>query len=202
VSIGKKATFSMSRVSRIGVIAEDTTDYHAIRILTQRIIGAHQIGFRSKNANGCTKIRSKSATWAIDLKRRGCDMLLIVHDQDDRNYDDLKAELNTKLKSSPIPNYYVCIPVEEIEAWFLADGAAVKKALGLKRAPKIKGFPETIKSPKEFLHSQIAHCSDNEIYFSPAQNQLIAEHVNIDTLISRCPSFRDFHTFVSSHDYR
>lgn len=55
--------------------------------------------------------------------------VIIVCDLDSKNYDTFMAELNGMLNQvNPAPNARFCIAVEEGEAWFLGDRAAVMMA--------------------------------------------------------------------------
>ena len=56
-------------------------------------------------------------------------MVVVVCDLDDRHFDQFSKELNG-LQSGlrPAPDAEFCIAVEEMEAWFLGDHSAVKKA--------------------------------------------------------------------------
>lgn len=200
-NIGKKVVFLMSKVTRIGVITEDVTDYEAIRVLIKRIASVDGVGFKQKNGGGCSKIMNKCVGWATDLKRSKCDMLIVVHDLDDKDHDSLLRKLNEKLSVSPISNYYACIPIQELEAWFLGDPEGIKKAYGLSRSPKVKGFPEDIESPKEYLRDQIYSCSNKEIDYITIHNKLIAESVELSELRKRCPSFQKFSDFILSQKY-
>lgn len=70
----------MSRIKCIGIIAEDNSDFEASSILIKRIIEKSKIGFKKAVSNGCGKLKRKASDYAIDLKKRGCDMLIVIHD--------------------------------------------------------------------------------------------------------------------------
>ena len=55
--------------------------------------------------------------------------IIVICDLDDRNKDQFLSELNSVLNTcNPKPNALFCLAVEEFEAWYLGDLAAVRKA--------------------------------------------------------------------------
>jgi len=55
--------------------------------------------------------------------------IIIICDLDDRNKKKFLSELNNVLNAChPKPDAYFCLSIEEFEAWYLGDLAAVKKA--------------------------------------------------------------------------
>lgn len=190
----------MSRVKAIGIIAEDDTDYQAIKILLKRITGNDKLTCKPKLGAG-GKVFSKTLAWANELAHRECNLLLVVHDLDSRNLDQFKEELTNLVSGCAILNHFVCIPVQELESWFLADPEGIKNAFGLRRCPRIEGLPETIPSPKEYLEKKVFDCSNKRVLYSTKQNARIAEHVSLDCLERRCGSFKDFKEFISRQQF-
>lgn len=182
---------------RIGIISEDNTDFESIKVVISKLIDINGVGFRSKVGN-CTKIRSKCIAMATDLNNKKCNVLIVVIDQDRNDCDTLKKEVASKLSDSAITRRLVAVPVEELEAWFIADPEGIKKSLGLKRKPKFSGLPESISSPKEKLRDQIFACSGNEIFYQTAFNKRIASEIDYQKVYSKCPSFVEFSDFVKS----
>ncbi|MDB5162718.1 MAG: hypothetical protein JWN28_325 [Candidatus Saccharibacteria bacterium] len=193
------ASPSNKGIGHIGIISEDSTDFETIRILISKIVDTDGIGFKSKVGNGCAKIRSKCVAWAQDLKNRKCDILIVVHDLDRNDHKKLKAELTSKLSLSAIRNNLVCIPVEEIEAWLIADPIGIKTSLGLKRIPRFSGNPETITSPKEKLREAIFQCSGKEIFYQTSINPRIAGSIDISLVYNKCPSFKEFYDYIKTN---
>src|SRR5690348_3677731 len=117
---------------RIGVIAEDETDGQTLRVLLQKLRGSStRVVIRADG--GCGAIGRKGARWVNDLVRDDCAAVIIVHDLDrDRQTGQLRDEavLRARLEQIPVPRgtkRYVCIPVEELEAWFWADEAVLSR---------------------------------------------------------------------------
>lgn len=192
----------MSKVKCIGIISEDESDFESSKTIIKRIIPKSDISFKKAIGNGCGKIRRKALAYTIDLKKRGCDTVILIHDLDRQDFEKLKSELHIKLTECPLANKLICIPVEEIEAWFLSDPDGIKKTFNLKRKPKVKGNPETIISPKEKLGELIYHCSEKNIhYLNTKHNQLLSSIVSIELMRQKCKSFEHFYSFVSTQKY-
>lgn len=191
----------MTKVKKIGIIAEDLTDFEAAKILIQRITNQERLGYKPKIGNGSGKIKSKCLAWSNELHQKGCNLLIVIHDLDSNGLKELKEQLSRCLKASNIKNRYICIPIEELEAWFLSDPEGIKKAFKLKRKPKVKGLPETIRSPKECLRDHVFQCSENEIIYQTLHNALLAKNISLDIAKDRCPSFKEFFEFMSLQRY-
>jgi len=202
VNTGKKGVLRMTKVKRIGIIAEDKSDYEAFKTIIKRIINKNEIGFKPRTSEGCGKLKRKAADYAVDLHNRGCDLLLLFHDLDRNNLIALERELEEKLSNNPIKNYFICIPIEEIEAWFLSDPENIKNTLHLNRTPNIKAMPETIASPKEYLGGLVKQYSDkNKIYLNTKHNNLLSENVSIDLMKVKCQSFAKLYQFILMQSY-
>lgn len=162
----------MSKIpKKIGIIAEDESDIDAIKELIKRITGKNNIGFKHFVGRGCGKIKRKADNWATQLKKRGCSVLILIHDLDRNNYEDLYDVIYRSIHPFVISKTLINIPTEEMEAWFLADEQGIKNALNLRKAPKTYHHPETIKSPKEVLGKEIEKASnDSKIYLNTKHN--------------------------------
>lgn len=195
MSTGKRTVSRSNNAMRIGIISEDNTDFESLKVVISKLIDIDGVGFRSKVGN-CTRIRNKCVAMAADLNNKKCDVLIVVIDQDRNDYNALKREVTNKLSSSTIARRLVAVPVEELEAWFIADPEGIKKSLGLKRKPNFSGLPESISSPKEKLRDQVFACSGNEIFYQTALNKRIASEIDYSKVYSKCPSFVEFSDFV------
>jgi Domain of unknown function (DUF4276) len=185
-------------VSPIGIIAEDISDVLSLHVMINRLKNSKSIGVKKHVGKGCGRIARKCHDWAVDLKTRGCQSLIIVHDRDTKQVDSLYKSLVASVSPCPFNNYVICIPVQELEAWLLADPNAIKIALKLRKAPKVKGNPEHINSPKEHLELLVRRVSNGEkVYIHTEHNQCISQHLNFQA-VKKCTSFIPFLNFVNN----
>jgi hypothetical protein len=188
----------MSKPKRVGIIAEDNSDVEAAKILIRRISGISNIGVRKFVGHGCGRINKKSNAWANILSKKKCQCLILIHDLDRKNLNTLYSDINRSLAPSPIKPYLICIPVEEMEAWWLSDPSAIKKAMNLRAFPKVQGHPDTIESPKEHISKLVRRVTKKKSFINTVHNEKIAQHLNISKALN-CSSFSQFHQFVTQH---
>lgn len=183
----------------IGIIAEDESDFFSLRILIRRIAKNDHIDMKKFLGKGCGKIKRKCNAWAYQLMKKGCSLLIILHDLDSNNLDDLKQKISNALEPNPFKKHLIFIPIQELEAWFLSDPDAIKKGVNLKKNPNIKGLPEYINSPKEYLSKVIDIASKGEkIYNNTKHNEKIASVLSISKA-KKCSSFIPLVDFVNTH---
>ncbi len=202
MNIGVLEDSQMSKIThpRIGLIAEDDSDVDAAIVLIKRITGNNRVGMKKFVGKGCGRIKRKCRRWTKDLKQKGCQYLILLHDLDNNNLEQLRSSIEDAISPSPIQPYLICVPIEEMEAWWLADTSAIKKALNLKKFKKIKGDPEQLKSPKEMICDLVRQFSNKEKkYLNTVHNKSIAEHLNLTEAKKKCASFNEFFVFVSEN---
>ena len=188
-----------SRGLRIGVIAEDETDGQTLRVLLQKLRGeATRVLIRADG--GCGAIGRKGARWVDDLVRGGCSAVIIVRDLDREPTGQLrdKAALRARLEQIPAPKgtaRHVCIPVEELEAWFWAD----PKVLGqIARVPtQAHPSPENLSRPKEAL-LRLSRDAGKKPRYATNENPKLAGALDLDLCAQRCPSFSRLREFVAA----
>lgn len=184
----------------VGIIAEDDSDVDCVRVLIKRIADNERIGVKKFVGKGCGRIKRKCNAWADQLKSRGCTVLILVHDLDRANYTDLERQISSALSPSPIKKHFICLPVQELEAWLISDPDAISRGLKLRKVPRVPGNPETIDSPKEYLGDLISKISGGEkVYLNTKHNEMIATELSLDCAKNKCPSFDKFHSFIAEN---
>jgi hypothetical protein len=99
------------------------------------------------------------------------------------------------LSPCPFTAFIIIIPVQEMEAWLLADPVALQKAFGLAKAPKCPNNPEAVNDPKEVLRDIVWHSSGKtKRYVNAIHNERIAGHVSLNAL-RKCAAFRPLEDF-------
>jgi hypothetical protein len=185
---------------RVGIIAEDDSDVETVAILIHRLANNQKIGIRRTVGHGCGKIHRKCNAWANNLKQRGCNYLVVIHDLDRKQLNTLYDDIKGALYPCPIKRHVICIPIQELEAWLLSDPVAIQTALNLGTLPKVVGILEYIDSPKEYLGKLIDKTSQgSKVYINTQHNALIAAEVSMDSTRTKCPSFVPFYNFVQSN---
>lgn len=127
--------------------------------------------------------------------------LVICHDLDSGDANSLKRlkeELESKVRHIPKRQrdcICIVIPVQEIEAWFLADVELLKKRFKDIRISDALN-PEAIASPKEYIEKASRDSKARPRYIHNIHNPELARELDIDKVHSKCPAFRPFHAFI------
>jgi hypothetical protein len=181
---------------KIGIIAEDDSDVDVIK----EILGMYlpQPSFSTKKfvGKGCGKLRAKCAAWTSSLSTQGCDHILIFHDLDRYDEQELRKELTEKIKPAGIKNTLIVIPIEELESWLLSDLDALREIFSIKSEVKKISDVEKIKSPKEYLQKLVKKLA-NKPYINTIHNKKIASKLSIEKLMS-CSSFHPLNDYISN----
>lgn len=189
----------MEKVNALGIIAEDKSDINVITTLIKRLSQREKITTMARATGGSGNLINNADAYAEAMYRFGCNCLIIVTDNDRKNSSELRFKLERKVNECPIALKHIAIPVESIEAWLLADAEAVARVFNLKLKPNVKGNPETIEFPKNFLIDEVRRCSGKKgFYDPPTDNPRLAARLDLDLVAQRCASFRSFRQFVSS----
>ena len=185
----------------IAVIAEDETDCNTIKKVIHRVLG-EDIKIKPWASKGCSALKRKLTAQMKELSRRGCNAFVIIHDLD-RNPQTgslndehkLRKDLESKiLEARLIEKNHICIPIEELEAWFWSDPELVKY-IGQKG--KAHPNPHQIKSPKEEL-MDLSKGENRKPRYSTNMNPELADKLNFELCSTRCLSFRNLLDFLRS----
>lgn len=131
------------------------------------------------------------------LEADGCVAAIIVHDLDRNPANNTlndEAKLRSALEAIEVPRgleRIVCIPVEELEAWFWAD----PDVLALVGNGSAAASPHLIKQPKERLIA-LSRGANQKPRYSTNDNERLATKLNLGLCATRCPSFRAMRDFV------
>jgi hypothetical protein len=126
----------------------------------------------------------------------------IIHDLDrnpaNGSLND-EAKLRTNLEKS-IAKFdkiekHICIPIEELEAWFWSDPEVIKYIGGAKA--KAHPNPQSITKPKEKL-IELSRGENRKPRYSTNDNVKLAEMLDLDLCSQSCSSFRKLREFLDS----
>jgi len=144
----------MSKI-KIALIAEDDTDCDAIRKIVHRVLG-EDVTTKKWASKSCSTLKRKLRAKLKLLSTEGCNIFIVVHDLD-RNPENgslndeptLRSRLESLSSGVESLNKHICIPIEELEAWFWSDPEVIEYLGGEKGKAQVN--PHQIKSPKEEL---------------------------------------------------
>ncbi|MGD9504981.1 MAG: DUF4276 family protein [Syntrophobacteraceae bacterium] len=185
----------------LGIMAEDKSDIDTLVALARRITDA-DFQVKSYAAKGCGKLKKQFARIAESWMSVSTDYIVVCHDLDSCDANSLKRlkeELEAKVRHMPKRQrdcLCIVIPIQEIEAWLLADVEPLKKRfrnIGISEAPS----PEAIASPKEYIEKASRDSRARPRYIHNIHNPELARELDIDKVHSKCPAFRPYHAFIS-----
>jgi uncharacterized protein DUF4276 len=182
------------------VLGEDASDVSTVRALIQRIAGAH-IKVLSRGYTGCGEMLRKGAK-QLQLfagAPHNCKRFVICYDSDGKNPARRYQDVVDRVIAPSGIDARICIvvPVQEVEAWILADLPAVTNVISSWKPKPYSPDPEDRDSPKEFLQKLSRKENHKPRYINAVHNEQIAKHVSIDLLFDRCTSFRPLWWFAS-----
>ncbi len=183
--------------ARFGVIAEDDSDFRVARVIIHRL-GGERLTIRRRVTNGCSKLDQKLGIWQSQLVDEGCNALIVLRDLDRNVLNSLNDEgaLRRRLEQAEVPtgvSRLICIPIEELEAWFWSDPKVVQ-TVGRGQG-KASASPHRIARPKEELIRLSMKASGRPLH-SSNDNEKLAQILDLDLCAQRCVSFRNFRNFV------
>ena len=185
----------------IALIAEDDTDCDAVRKIVHRVLGTNT---RTKlwASKGCSTLKRKLSAKLIAMSNVGCNVFIIVHDLDRNKLNGSlndEAQLRETLDKSASTlqgfHKHICIPVEELEAWFWADPNVVNH-VGRGKG-EAKANPHLICQPKEKL-LRLSAGENRKPRYSTNMNVELAEMLDLNLCSDRCPSFKKLREFLHS----
>jgi hypothetical protein len=131
----------------IAVLGEHDSDAQTIRMILKRKIGA-QVRITPKGFGGCDALCRKGARVIKNLAERGYTHFFVCHDADCPDPEIARAKVDREVViPSGAANSCITIPVQEIEAWIIADESAIARTIPSFQ-PREVPRPETIKWPR------------------------------------------------------
>ena len=181
--------------NRIGIIAEDKSDIDVLNSILTKYLDDSSFGIKKFIGKGCGRIRKKCCGWAKNLRARGCNHLFVVHDLDDNDEEELRTNLQSLVDESEFDDSLVVIPVLEMEAWLLADPAAIRQTFSLKKTPKTISNTEKVKDPKEYLRDLVWKIGKKR-YLNTVHNVRIAKECRL-IFLRQCRSFKPLDRYIT-----
>ena len=186
-------------MTMFAVLAEDRSDTDALAVLIKRITGKTNAKILRKGFSGCGELCRKAWSHFLDFADQGATHFIICHDSDSPDPDPARSKindaLNAKIKLTDY-RYKIVVPVQELEAWIIADEVAINKViptLFIKPQPQ----PETRANPKEWLIRESQRGRSRPLYFPTVMNARVAEFLDLDKVRGKCNSFNEFYDFIT-----
>jgi hypothetical protein len=182
---------------RIGLLAEDRTDADAVKVLIKRILGNH-VSIKPKCGKGCARLRAKARPHMRDLASEGYSTIIVLHDLDrnsDTNCLNDESTLEQELEGIETPKgvqRLICIPIEELEAWFWCDQHVLDEVGSGAHASQ---NPHNIARPKEKLQ-WISRGANKKPRYSTNDNARLCEMLDLDLCAKKCTAFAKLRDFV------
>jgi hypothetical protein len=154
---------------------------------------------RGKGYSGAGELLKKGANQLRAYIEQGCSHFVVCYDADGPDPSLHQAEVQTRIVGPARVEDRCCIviPVQEIEAWILADVEAASKIFTSWR-PKPVENPENIPSPKEYLEKLCRADKNSRRYSHAMDNQRLAHHIDLNKVSKKCKSFRSLEAFARS----
>jgi Domain of unknown function (DUF4276) len=175
------------------ILAEDNSDAEALAHIVRRYLNDDGLSIKKKGYDGCGALCSKGARDIKSWLAQGVSRFVICHDADSTPPSIVREKvLRCVVRPSSVQEQCcVTIPIQEIEAWMIADEAAITTVIPSFR---FRGHPhpETIPSPKEWLISQSKAANGKPLYSPATFNPVVARHLRFELVARKCPSFRTF----------
>lgn len=183
-----------------GILGEDDSDVDTLDILIRRLQNKHKLtatqNFK-KGYKGTGKLHNDGWRALGEWSRRGCAKFVIAQDADEKNVDIIRTEIvkNIIKRSGITACMCIVVPVQEIEAWLLADITKASLIFGGWK-PKDERNPESIRNPKEYLEKLSRQANGKPRYSHAKDNKRLAENIDLELLVQRCPSFKPLENLV------
>jgi hypothetical protein len=185
---------------RVGVLAEDQSDCDAIAVIIRRL--RSDLGVNPFGAKGAARLMRKALPRINQWLEKGCVAFIVVHDLDrDKATGALRdqAALIRELEAIEYPRgaerRLICVPVEQLEAWFWSDQNVLNKVA---RGNPVQAShqPHKINDPK----GELARLSrrNGKSQYSTNDNEDLARLLDLKLCAERCPEFAELCNFVEA----
>jgi Domain of unknown function (DUF4276) len=181
-----------------GIIGEDNSDAQTLKVIVRRLAQNANLTIKAQGFDGCSEMLRKGASRLRLFSDLGLQRFIVCYDSDGHDHRERREEVMRRIvRPSGLPQpCCVLIPIEEIEAWILADIQAVSKVFSSWNPDPIRQNPESIPNPKEYLENLSKQTNKKPVYSHATYNQRVAEHLNLELVHQRCSSFRPLRDFV------
>lgn len=182
-----------------GILAEDDSDTQTLKVIVKRLAGNSSLTVKTKSYNGCGKLLRKGAKQLQLFKELSLTRFIVCHDADGpdpRQKHDLVIRKIVQ-PSGLSSDCCVVIPVQELEAWILADIECASNVFPSWKPKPIEN-PESIPRPKEYVERLSRSSNHKPRYSHAVHNERMAKHLDLGKVATKCSAFRTLVAFVKN----
>jgi len=185
----------------MAILGEDRSDANTLKTIIRRLLNNDRATIKSKGFSGCGELCRKAASVIRLFARQGASRFVICHDADGPDPQPVREKVHRKIVAPSGIKESCCIlvPVQELEAWIIADVAAIQTVIPKFQLKEIR-HPENIKNPKEWLVQQSRRNKSRPLYSTTTYNESVAHYLDLDKVAQKCPSFKPLIEFVRGCD--
>ena len=179
------------------VLGEHKSDAATLKVFVRRLVQS-EASVKTKGYSGCGELLRKGAQQVRVFQQLGAKYFIIVHDADGPDSNPAYQRVLSKIVQPAKVNSHSCIliPVQELEAWIMADETAVSAVIPTFKL-KAHSSQELIANPKECLERLSRQGRTRPLYSHAVHNERVAKHICIAKLSEKCPSFRPLQAFIA-----
>lgn len=182
----------------IGILAEDRSDADTLKVIVRRLSTVQNVRVVAKGFGGCGELCRKAGAFLKDFESQGITKVVICHDADGPDPAAAEAKVRQALARRRVTLGHsgkIIVPVQELEAWLIADEVAIATAIPSFRLRAVMQ-PERQSSPKEWLINESMRGRSRPLYVPTMFNPRVAAFLDFQKLSAKCPSFRPLREFV------
>ena len=184
----------------IAILAEDHSDAETLVVIVRKLLADDRAPVYRKGFSGCGELCRKGSAHIDTFRDRGATHFIVCHDADREDPDAIRRKVHREILARTGVSEKACIvvPVQELEAWIIADEDAISTAIPSLRIPEVRQ-PEATNDPKEWLENSSRVRSARPLYSHATHNPVVARHLNLEKVARKCPSFVPLSVFVHEH---
>lgn len=181
-----------------GILGEDSSDVATLKVLVRRLADDESLPIKGIYYGGCARMLSKGARQLRLFQNLGYTHFIICHDADGSDPEPNREQVRTRIiKPSGIrTDFCIVVPVQELEAWILADIECATNIFSSWKPNAIRN-PESIPSPKEHLEKLSRTSRHRPRYIHTIHNEQMAKHLDLNKISRKCPAFRELEKFIA-----
>jgi hypothetical protein len=181
----------------LAVLAEDHSDAETLAVLAKIILGQQATVYR-KGFDGCASLCRKGSRQIELFRKKGVTKFVVCHDADRNDPGLIRQKIQTEIVAKvEVTSPCIVVPVQEIEAWIIADENAVAQVIPSFRFKPVTN-PELIEDPKEWIERASRGENAKPLYAHAVHNPKVAAHLDFSKVLHKCPSFRPFKAFLDA----